>query len=489
METLDVALLSRLQFALTISFHIIFPTITIGLAYFLAITEWRWLKTKDPMYMTLLRFWSKIFALTFGMGVVSGLVLSYEFGTNFSEFSRITGPVLGPLMAYEVLTAFFLEAGFLGVMLFGWNKVGPRLHFASTVIVMMGTTISSFWILAANSWMQTPQGATLVDGVFQVDSWMQVIFNPSFPYRLAHMLSASFVSVAFILAGVAAYWLISIKKSEQKSEQMANDPETVKQNTSLKQMAKKQLRFAMIAATVMVPLQITIGDLHGLNVLEHQPMKVAAMEGIWETDTGVDMLLFAIPDQANQTNKFEIAIPNLASVILTHDVDGELKGLNEVPVADQPNVPVVFYSFRVMVGIGFGMFGLVFLFWLLSIKKRHFSQPIFLRLLVLFAPMGIVATLAGWFVAEVGRQPWLVYGLIRTKDVVSPGIQSEQVLFTLIMFAIIYGILLVVYTGVLLKILAKGPKPLTPNTHSDTLEPRFVHQDSFATNKQTEEGK
>ncbi|WP_341502205.1 cytochrome ubiquinol oxidase subunit I [Gallaecimonas sp. GXIMD4217] len=432
----DVALLSRLQMSLTLSFHILFPTLTIGLALAIAIWEGLWLKTRNPRYLQLAKFWIKPFAITFGMGVVSGIVLSYEFGTNFSRFSELAGPVVGPLMTYEVLTAFFLEAGFLGIMLFGWQRVGERLHFAATVIVAVGTVISAFWILAANSWMQTPAGHALEEGRLVVTSWWQVIFNPSFPYRLAHMLLASFLTTSFVIAGVSAWYLL------QGREQA---------------FARQGLSMALAAALVLAPLQALVGDLHGLNVKEHQPIKVAAMEGIWPArEQGADLLLFAWPDMAGERNRFEVAIPKGAAWILTHSADGELQGLKSVPPEDRPPVPVVFFSFRIMVGLGLLM--ILAALWGNWLRRgdRFWRHRGLLRLLTWLTPAGFVATLAGWYVVEVGRQPWVVQGLIRTKDVASQ-VPPERVALSLALFLLVYGVLFLAYLHFFRKLIRKGP--------------------------------
>lgn len=433
---LDAALLSRLQFAFTVSFHIIFPSITIGLATLIAIWEGLWLKTANPVYLQLAKFWIKPFAITFGMGVVSGIVLSYEFGTNFSEFSRITGAVLGPLMAYEVLTAFFLEAGFLGIMLFGWQRVGPKLHFFATVVVAIGTWISAFWIIAANSWMHTPAGHIIVDGVFQVDSWWQVIFNPSMPYRFSHMLLAAFITATFVVLATSAWQL---------------------RHTAHKAMARKALSMTLWLALILTPLQAFVGDLHGLNVKQHQPVKLAAMEGIWpEREAGAPLLLFAIPDRAAEKNHFEIGIPKLASLILTHDPDGELMGLKAVPASERPNVAVVFFSFRVMVGIGLLMILVAVVGAYLRWRGSLYQSRWFLTVCSYLAPTGVIAVLAGWYVVEVGRQPWLVQGLVRTIDVVSP-LPAERVLFSLLLFVVTYSLLFGVYLYFMRKLIKKGP--------------------------------
>ncbi|MCW5771660.1 MAG: cytochrome ubiquinol oxidase subunit I, partial [Rhodospirillaceae bacterium] len=328
----DAATLARIQFGFTIAFHILFPTLTIGLGMFLVFIEGLWLKTKNPAWFRLYRLWSKIFALGFGMGVVSGIVLSYQFGTNFSRFSAITGPVLGPLLSYEVLTAFFVEAGFIGVMLFGWKKVGPKLHFLATCLVALGTLNSAFWILVANSWMHTPQGAVLEAGRFVPVDWWAIIFNPSLPYRLAHMVLASLLTVSFVVAGTSAWYLLKSRHQE---------------------LARRGLSLGLGAAALLAPLQIFAGDLHGLQVREYQPVKLAAMEGIWETQRGAPFTVFGIPDQKGERTRFAIEIPKAGSLILTHRLDGEVKGLKEAKPEDRPPVIWVFFSFRVMVGIGF----------------------------------------------------------------------------------------------------------------------------------------
>ena len=436
---LDAALLSSLQFAFTVSFHIIFPSITIGLATLIAIWEGLWLKTQNPLYLQLAKFWIKPFAITFGMGVVSGIVLSYEFGTNFSEFSRLTGAVIGPLMAYEVLTAFFLEAGFLGIMLFGWQRVGPKLHFFATVVVAIGTWISAFWIIAANSWMHTPAGHIIVDGVFQVESWWQVIFNPSMPYRFSHMLLAAFITATFVVLATSAWQL---RHSEHKA------------------MARKGLSMTLWLALLLTPLQAFVGDLHGLNVKQHQPVKLAAMEGIWpEREAGAPLLLFAIPDQQAEKNHFEIGIPKLASLILTHDMDGELMGLKAVPANERPNVAVVFFSFRIMVGIGLLMILVAVAGTYLRWRGTLYHSRGFLTLCSYLAPSGIIAVLAGWYVVEVGRQPWLVQGLVRTIDVVSP-LPPQRVMLSLTLFVITYSLLFAVYLYFMRKLIKKGPPSL-----------------------------
>lgn len=433
------AILSRIQFAFTVSFHIIFPSITIGLATLIALWEGLWLKTRNPVYLQLAKFWIKPFAITFGMGVVSGIVLSYEFGTNFSKFSELTGAVLGPLMAYEVLTAFFLEAGFLGVMLFGWQRVSERMHFFASCTVAVGTWISAFWIIAANSWMQTPAGHKIVNGRFEVESWFEVIFNPSMPYRLSHMLLATMLTATFVVMATSAWYLL--KQQHQV-------------------FARKALSLTLWLALVLAPLQAVVGDFHGLNVKEHQPIKLAAMEGIWlAREANVPLLLFAIPDPAAEKNHFEVKIPGLASLILTHDWQGELQGLQSVPKADRPNVPLVFFSFRVMVGLGVLMIFIAVAGLWLRMRGTLYTSRWFLKLCSVMAPSGVIAVLAGWYVVEVGRQPWLVQGLVRTMDVVSP-LPAERVALSLSLFVLTYSLLFGVYLYFFRKLIKKGPPEL-----------------------------
>ena len=432
----DPVILARLQFALTIGFHILFPTLTIGLALFLAIVEGMWLRTGRAAYLALYRFWVKIFALSFGMGVVSGVVLSYQFGTNFARFSEVTGNILGPLLGYEVLTAFFLEASFLGVMLFGMNRVPPRLHFLATCIVAVGTMISAFWILAASSWMHTPAGYRLVDGIFHVESWPAVIFNPSFFYRFPHMLLASFLTTALVVAGVSARHLQDIRTAT---------------------VARPAFSVATLALAILAPLQIVMGDLHGLQVQRDQPMKVAAMEGLWETTAGAPLLLFAWPDMAAERNHFEIAIPKLASVILQHDPDGTVLGLKEVEPTDRPLVPIVFFSFRIMVGLGFWFLLLGALGLLLRWRGTLYSSRSYALLCMVSAPLGFIATLAGWIVTETGRQPWIVEGLMRTSESISD-VPARAILTTLSLFFAVYGTLLLAYLYYLSKLIRQGPQ-------------------------------
>lgn len=436
-------MLARIQFAFVISFHIVFPAFSIGLASFLTVLEFRWLKTGEPIYAEVYKHWVKIFAVVFGMGVVSGVVMSYQFGTNWAVFSDRAGNVLGPLLAYEVLTAFFLEASFLGIMLFGWGRVSKRMHFASTAIVAIGTLISGFWILAANSFMQTPQGFMVgADGLLYPTNWLEIIFNPSFPFRYAHMMTAAFLTTAFVIGGIGAYYIQSKKHTEHRKH------------------GRVMLGMAMVMAIFVAPAQVLIGDMHGLNTLEHQPAKVAAMEGLWEDERGAPLILFGIPDQEAQKNHYEVKIPYLSGLILTHSLDGEVKGLKNWAPEDQPYVPIVFWSFRVMVGIGTLMV-LVGLFSLYKyFKKQQFDPESkwFHRAWMMMTPLGFVALLAGWFVTETGRQPWTVYEVIRTAESMSP-VAAQQVATTLIGFIVLYIFVFGAGSFYILRLIAQGPKP------------------------------
>jgi len=433
---MDALILARMQFAANITFHILFPTISIALGWLLLFFRWRWLRTRGggdaasaQGWLDAYRFWTKVFALTFALGVVSGITMSFQFGTNWPGFMERVGNVAGPLLGYEVLTAFFLEAGFLGVMLFGHGKVSERVHLMSTFMVAFGTTLSAFWILALNSWMQTPAGHEIVDGEFHVASWPAVIFNPSFPYRFTHMLLASALTCAFLVVGLSAWQVL--RGVGQRS-------------------AARVMRVGLTLAAVLVPLQIVVGDMHGLNTLEHQPAKIAAMEGVWETGRGVPLLLFAIPDAAARKNHFEIAIPHVASLILTHKADGEIRGLNDFPGAHPPPLPM-FFAFRIMVGMGMLMLASSWLGWWLYRRTRWQPARLPRALLWLFAGMtfsGWVATVAGWYVTEIGRQPYVVYGLVRTADVVSK-VPSEMIALTLALYVALYLALIVAYVAVL----------------------------------------
>lgn len=435
METLAVDL-ARFQFAFTVSFHIIFPAFTIGLASYLAVLEGLWLKTNNEKYLQLYKYWLKIFAISFGMGVVSGIVLSYQFGTNWSVFADKTGPILGPLMGYEVFTAFFLEAGFLGVMLFGMDRVGKKLHFASTCVVAFGTFLSAFWILSVNSWMQTPAGYSINEvGQFIPESWFEIVFNPSFPYRLVHMLLAAYLTTAFVVAAVGAYHLLSAPHNP---------------------LARTMFSMAMWMAAIVTPIQIVAGDMHGLNTLEHQPAKVAAMEGHYQSHKGAPLILFGIPNDETQEVEYKVEIPKLGSLILTHDWDGEVKGLDAFPADEHPPVAIVFWSFRVMVGIGFVMLfiGLCSL-WLRK-RKTLFKTPWFHKLCVLFGPAGFIAVLAGWITTEVGRQPYTVYGLLTTADSASP-IDAAAISVSLTAFIVVYFVVFGAGFFYLLRLMRKSP--------------------------------
>ncbi|MBG2709711.1 cytochrome ubiquinol oxidase subunit I [Proteus columbae] len=433
--------LARIQFAFTVSFHIIFPAITIGLASFLAVLEGLWLKTRNKDYLALFHFWSKIFAVNFAMGVVSGLVMAYQFGTNWSFFSDFAGSITGPLLTYEVLTAFFLEAGFLGVMLFGWNKVGEKLHFFATCMVALGTLMSTFWILASNSWMQTPQGFEIINNQVVPVDWIAVIFNPSFPYRLAHMGVAAFLASAFFIAASASWHLLKGHKTSAM---------------------KKMLSMSLWMILILAPIQALIGDVHGLNTLKHQPAKIAAIEGHWENKPGeaTPLILFGMPDMDAEETKYKIEIPYLGSMILTHSLEKQVPALKEFPKEDRPNSLIVFWSFRIMVGLGMlmilvGVWGT----WL-RYKKKLYESKAFLRLTFLMAPSGLIAILAGWFTTEVGRQPWVVYGVQRTRDAVSAHGEMHMSI-SLLIFLVVYGSVFGIGYAYMLKLIRKG----TPEVH------------------------
>lgn len=432
---LDPLILSRVQFAFVVSFHAIFPVFTIGLASFIAVLEGLAFKTRNPVWVKLSAFWTRVFAVVFGMGVVSGIVMSFQFGTNWSNFAQATANYLGPILSYEVVTAFFLEAAFLGVLLFGRDKVPPGVHLFAAIMVALGTFISSFWILSANSWMQTPAGTEFRDGVFYVTSWSEAIFNPSFPYRFMHMALASFLTGSFVVAGVSAWYLLLGREVE------AN---------------RKALSMCLWLILFIAPAQAVVGDFHGLNTLEHQPMKVAAMEGNWETSRNVPLLLFAIPDKESQSNLFEIGIPNLASLILTHEWDGEVPGLNEVAVEEQPPVGIVFWSFRVMVGLGVLMILFAFAGLALRPGGRYWQTRWFLQGLRAMSLTPFVAVLAGWFVTEIGRAPWLVYGLMSHSEAVTPSLTGGMALFSLIGYMVVYALVFSAGVYYLMRVLYVG---------------------------------
>lgn len=433
-----VEILSRAQFGFSIGFHILFPTLNLGLAIFLVLMEAAWLKTKNPVYMSICKFWTKIFALTFGMGVVSGIVLAYQIGTNFGPFISQFGNVLGALFAYETLTAFFLEAGFLGVMLFGWKRVPPSVHFIATLLVAIGTTISAFWIMSANSWMQTPSGYEVNAGKYIVASWWDVVFNPSFIPRFIHMVLASYTTTCFVVAAVASYHLIKQQHVE---------------------VARTCLSFAMWAALVIVPTQIFVGDVVGLKVEEYQPLKTAAIEAVWETQKGAPLVLFAIPSQKEQRNLYAIEIPRLASLLNTHEWDGELVGLKTVSPEDQPDVASVFFTFRIMVGIGLLLLLTAISALFLRGRKKLYEANWFHRWCLWIAPLGFVASIAGWLTAEIGRQPWVVYNLLRTRDAVS-AIGMEEVIISFILLILAYFIVFGFYLVYLFKTIKIGPEAI-----------------------------
>ncbi|MCG6110817.1 MAG: cytochrome ubiquinol oxidase subunit I [Paracoccus sp.] len=446
---MDPLILSRIQFAANISFHILFPTITIALGWVLLFFKLRFNATGAEKWMDAYRFWVKVFALSFALGVVSGITMSFQFGTNWPGFMEAVGNVAGPLLAYEILTAFFLEAAFLGIMLFGFRRVPGWLHTTATALVAFGTTLSAFWILVLNSWMHTPAGYELRDGVVHATDWFAIVFNPSMPYRLAHMLLASGLTVSFLIAGFSAMrWLWGDRSDEVRAT----------------------LRFGATLGAILIPIQIYAGDMHGLNTLEHQPAKVAAMEGNWETQGNVPLVLFAIPDQEARENRMEIAIPSVASLILTHSFDGEVPGLNDFVAEDgtieHPPVAPVFYAFRVMVGLGFAMLALSWSsVWLMRRGRGVEGLPRpWIYAFVGMAFSGWVATLAGWYVTEIGRQPWLVTGVLTTKEAVGP-VTGGMVASTLAAYLLVYAGLMTAYLGTLTYLARKAARhdPLTPD--------------------------
>lgn len=434
---MDALLLARMQFAANISFHILFPTINIALGWLLFWFRWQWLRTHEVAWLTAYRFWTQIFALTFALGVVTGVTMSFQFGTNWPGFIEKAGNIAGPLLAYEVLTAFFLEATFLGVMLYGHGRVSERTHFIATFLVAFGTTVSAFWILSLNSWLHTPTGYRIIDGEFHVGSWWAVIFNPSFPFRFIHMLLASCITVSFLVAGISAWQLLNGKANAG---------------------TRPSLRAGVLLAAILIPMQIAVGDMHGLNTLEYQPQKIAAMEGIWHTESGAPLLLFALPDEATQSNRWSVGIPKLASLILRHDANAKIQGLSEFPNAHPPVKPL-FFGFRIMVGMGVLMLLVSWIAASYVLRKRNIdSWP--KRLLQILSAMtfaGWIATLAGWYVTEIGRQPWMINGLLRTADVAS-NVPATHIAITLIVYLFVYALLLVSYVMVLRHLAAKPIK-------------------------------
>ena len=432
----DAAFLARIQFAFTMAFHIVLPTFTVGLVAWITTLEGMWLATGRERYYTLARFWTKIFAVSFAMGVVSGLVISYQLGTNWSRYSRIIGNIIGPMIGYEVVWAFFLEATFLGILLFGWNRVPRGLHFSATLAVTAGTTMSAFWILSANSWMQTPAGYEMRDGVAYPLDWIAIIFNPSFPYRFAHMLIASYLTVAFVVAAVGARFMLEGRHRE---------------------LALTMLRMGIGLAIVLAPVQALVGDMHGLNTLERQPAKIAGIEAHWENHSPVPLVVFAIPDGKAERNDFEIAVPYLGSLILTHSLTGSIPALKDIPPNERPPVLAIFVAFRVMVSIGVLFIGMAFVGGYLWLRgKLNESAPIYLRALRWCWPLGFIAVIAGWTTTEVGRQPWVAQGILRTAEAASP-IPAGSVAAFIVLFVLVYGVVFGSGIYYLRRLIANGP--------------------------------
>jgi len=434
---LDPSVLARIQFAFTVSFHIMFPTMSIGLASFLAVMEALWLKTKNPLYLQIYKFWLSIFAMGFGIGVVTGIVLSFEFGLGFAHFAEIAGPAIGPMIALEVLTAFFLEAGFLGIMLFGLHRVGPKLHFFATCMVAIGTLLSASWILSANSWMQTPDGIAIHDGRLSVVNWLHVIVNPSWPYRLPHMLTAAYLTASFMVAGVGAWYLLRRKHLD---------------------FARRSVALGTAFATVLIAGQVFLGDILYGTMIKYQPSKMQAAEGFWEKESQspAPYYWFIIPDQKNQQNRFALGMPYLGSIWLTHSLDGRVQGLKNTPRDRQPIMGMVFYAFRTMYGLAIVMFIMGVASLWLRFQGRLFTSRWFLWTLVFMTPSGIIATLAGWYLAETGRQPWVIYGILRTADAVSP-VPAQALLSTLILFVCVYAVFLGAFLIFTVRIIRRGP--------------------------------
>ncbi len=452
----DPALLARLQFAFTVTFHIIFPSFTIGLSAYIATLGVMWVRTSEDRYHLLMRFWTKIFAVSFAMGVVSGIVLSYEFGTNWSRFSAVVGNVIGPLIGYEVLMAFFLEATFLGVLLFGFNKVPPWLYVLSAAIVAFGTAMSAFWILSANSWMQTPAGYEMKDGIAYPIDWIAVIFNPSFPYRFAHMLNAAYLTTGFVVLAVGARYLLAARHIVE---------------------ARTMLRMAIGLLAVLAPLQLIIGDQHGFNTLRYQPIKVAALEGHWDGSKPGALELFAWPDEKSESNRYALSIPNGASLILTHTMNGLFPGLKSVPPADRPPVPIVFFAFRVMVGLGGLMIAAAlygaFLLW----RGTLFDTRWYLHIVAQTWWVGFIAVMAGWMTTESGRQPWIVEGVLRTADATSP-VAGQSIAVTLALFVLAYGVIFSFGIYYINRLINRGPEPVPEETGEFTGRPISAAHDA-----------
>jgi len=441
---MDPVLLSRIQFAFLIAFHFLLPAFTIGLASYIAVLEGLFLWTRRPAYLRLSAFWVRIFAVSFGMGVVSGIVMPFQIGTNWSRYSELTAAIVGPLMGYEALTAFFLEAAFLGVLLFGRKLVPPWVHFASAIIVAAGTLFSAFWILAANSWMQTPAGFEVVDGRFVPVDWVAAIFNPSFPYRLAHTVVAVYLTTAFTVIGVAAWYLRHARHVEE---------------------SRVMITMGVLLATILLPLQLVIGDLHGVNTLEHQPQKLAAIEGIWEGGPGQPAILFAIPDERLEKNHAEIGIPKLASLYLTHSWDGHVKGLKDFPKDERPPAVLPFFAFRLMVGMWLLM--VIITAWAWIVRTRGYQSRAFLYASMAGIPTGYIAVTAGWTTTEVGRQPWVVYGHLRTADAVSPNLTGTDVLISLTLYVVVYAVIFGAGLYYLMRLVGRGLPEELPEARQD----------------------
>jgi cytochrome d ubiquinol oxidase subunit I len=442
----DPSILARIQFAFTVSFHIIFPTMSIGLAAFLAVVEALWLKTEDRVYLQIYTFWLSIFAMGFAIGVVTGIVLSFEFGLGFARFAELAGPAIGPMIALEVLTAFFLEAGFLGIMLFGLHRVGPKLHFFATCMVALGTLLSASWILSANSWMQTPAGVAIHDGHLTVVSWRHVVVNPSWLYRLPHMLTAAYLTAAFMVAGVGAWYLL---------------------RGNHQHFARKTVALGTAAATVLIAGQVFIGDLLYGTMLKYQPSKMQAAEGFWEHESRSPAPYYwlIIPDQQNQPNRVELGVPYLGSIWLTHSLRGRVEGLANTPRDRQPVMGMVFYAFRIMYGLAILMFAMGVASLWLRVRGSLFSSRWFLRMLVFMTPSGLIATLAGWYVAETGRQPWVIYGILRTADATSP-VPAQALLSTLIAFVCVYAVFISAFLTFTVRIIRRGPAEARPHAEA-----------------------
>ncbi|WP_322062401.1 cytochrome ubiquinol oxidase subunit I [Paraburkholderia sp. J63] len=439
--TLDPVVLSRIQFGLTVTFHIIFPAMSIGLATFLAVVEGLWLMTRDELYLRIYRFWLVIFALGFGVGVVSGIVLSFEFGTNFAGFARLAGPVIGPLIALEVLTAFFLEGGFLGIMLFGMGRVGPRLHFFATLMVVLGTTISASWILAANSWMHTPDGVVFDAAThqFQVVDRFRVIFNPSYLVRLPHMLLAAYITASFFVAGVGAYYLLRREHLD---------------------FARRTFSMGLGFASIAIALQLPLGDTVAFRMFDYQPAKFQAMEGYWDSTSSAPYLLFITPHQSEARNGIQLGIPFLGSILVTRSFDGVVPGLKNTPALNRPPMAPVFYAFRTMFLLGLLMFAVACLSVWLRLRGSLFSATWFQRVVQYMMPVGFIATIAGWYTSEIGRQPWVIYGYLRTADAVSP-VPASNIAFSITLFALSYARFLAAFVGITARVIRKGPAVAT----------------------------